>query len=91
MTSGRFHTWQSGSRAQAALPPRKADQSAAPPPPGPRGLKYANPHDKYILILLEYKLMPLLTGCTGSGCKVRSHLAAEEAGLPAYSEVGAAR
>lgn len=35
---------------------------SAPAAQGRGGLKYANPQDKYILILLEYKLMLLLTG-----------------------------
>lgn len=33
------------------------------------GVKYANPRDKYILILLEYKLTLQLSGCRGSGCR----------------------
>ena len=44
------------------LRPRKADQSARDQEKGKGGLKYANPRDKYILILLEYKLMLQLSG-----------------------------
>lgn len=58
MTSGRFHTWQLESPARPRLLPCTADQSARLSSKGKRGLKYANPQDKYILILLEYKLMP---------------------------------
>lgn len=61
MTSGRFHTWQSQRWALAA--PATHRRSKCPrPEKGEGGLKYANPRDKYILILLEYKLMPQLSG-----------------------------
>lgn len=47
-----------GEPCPARLLPCTADQSARLSSKGKRGLKYANPQDKYILILLEYKLMP---------------------------------
>lgn len=58
-----------GSWAQALLSPRKADQRPCHAEKARGGVKYANPRDKYILILLEYKLTLQLSGCRGSGCR----------------------
>ena len=60
-----------GSRKARPRPlrPRKADQSARDQEKGKGGLKSANPRDKYILILLEYKLMLQLSGWTWSDCR----------------------
>ena len=52
--------------AQARASPRNTDQSLLQPPQKPKKgrLNYANLQDKYILILLEYKLMPQLSDQT---------------------------
>lgn len=70
MTSGQFHSGPGMARPKAGAPKRTADQKpAADTPARPakerEGLKHANPQDKYILILLEYKLMPQLVYWTG--------------------------
>lgn len=49
--------------------PHHADQSAQRKLKG--GLKHANPQDKYILILLEYKLMLNLALATAYICELR--------------------
>lgn len=69
MTSGQFHTWHSNGSVQArtlALQHRSKATVIAPAQEkrGKRTPNYANPQDEYILILLEYKLMPWLSGWT---------------------------
>lgn len=68
MTSGQFHTWQSNGQAQArtlAMQRRSKPTVTAPlQKEGKRAPNCANPQDKYILILLEYKLMPELSDWT---------------------------
>lgn len=65
MTSGRFHTWQSdpGPKPRSRHARQIKDPATAEKAEG--GVKYANPRDKYILILLEYKLTPQPSGCSG--------------------------
>lgn len=69
MTSGQFHTWHSNGKVQArtlASQHRSKPTVNAPVQAkkkrGKRTPNYANPQDEYILILLEYKLMPWLSG-----------------------------
>lgn len=71
MTSGQFHTWHSNGKVQArtlASQHRSKPTVNAPVQAkkkrGKRTPNYANPQDEYILILLEYKLMPWLSGWT---------------------------
>lgn len=61
-------------RSKPGLLPRNTDQSALSPHQrrrkkkgGKRTPNYANPQDEYILILLEYKLMPWLSDWTFFG------------------------
>jgi len=55
MTSDRFHT---GPRTAGPGPPPRREIKAAA---AAQRLSYANLQDKYILILLEYKLTPQLS------------------------------